>query len=145
MKGGGWGQTKEHCCCLTGVLREGRGADGGESVTEEVLSLRIEIKMNGWGAGVSVLFTVIKRTSSASHFFPHTNAQFALSVGAIVKNRGEMGGLFHCFVAIVQYLLNPHALSVQLYNTNEMGEKCVFVCVCALAAVTAVSNFISVL
>lgn len=36
-------------------------------------------------------------------------------------------GTVHCFLAIVQYLLNPRALSVQLYATNEMGEECVCV------------------
>lgn len=33
--------------------------------------------------------------------------------------------MVHCFLAIVQYLLNPRALSVQLYATNEMGKRCV--------------------
>lgn len=51
--------------------------------------------------------------------------------------------MVHCFLAIVQYLLNPRALSVQLYSTNEMGDECVYVR--AIAAVTAVSNFISAL
>lgn len=41
-------------------------------------------------------------------------------------DRGGMG--VHCFQAIVQYLLNPHVLSVQLHATNEMQKR---VCACA--------------
>lgn len=37
------------------------------------LSLRMEIKMNGRGAAVSLLFTVIKKTSSAILFTTHTH------------------------------------------------------------------------
>ena len=86
-----------------GGVQRGREGDG------EGLSLRIEIKMNGRGAGVSALFTVIKRTSSASHFFTrnhqtHTHTQFAMLqfvwVSARDRRRVGDGSLFpgHCTI-----------------------------------------------
>lgn len=52
-------------------------------MTEEVLSLRIAIKLNGRGARVSVLFAVIKRTSRASHSFSSDALTHTLTVGML--------------------------------------------------------------
>ena len=89
----------------------GRGVQTGRECDWEGLSLRIEIKMNGRGAGVSALFTVIKRTSSASHFFTrnhqthtHTHTQFAMLqfvwVSVRDRRRDGDGSLFpgHCTI-----------------------------------------------
>lgn len=45
----------------------------------------------------------------------------ALALGTSVCERLIEEG--HCFLAIVHYLLNPRALSVQLYATNEMTKR----------------------
>lgn len=115
-------------------LREGwgsveRGYRWKESVTEEVLSLRIAIKLNRRGEQrVSVLFTVIKRTSGARHFFffPSHAYSWLTADSVRLRDRRRMGTV-HCFLAIIQYLLYPHALSVQLYATSELTKR---VCVC---------------
>lgn len=147
----GGGQTKEHCCCrVRGSTPDWRGAAGRVQTQRQHnrggSSLRKEMGMNGRVAGVSVLFKAIKKTSSASHFFTHAAGTLLKMLqlervceGVCVSDRGGTG-LAHCFLAIVHYLLNSHALCVQLYSTNETAKR---VFVCSMVAVTAVSNFIS--
>lgn len=115
---GFWGGSTR--CVVGGGVQTERECDWGG------LSLRIEIKMNGRGAGVSAVFTVIKKTSSAIFFFKNTHTHSLQLVWVSVRDRGGMGSV-HCFSAIVQCLLYPRVLSVQLYATNEMGKECVCV------------------
>lgn len=135
-------------CSRVDTRLEGRGWKGSNEETAQPRRFIIKKRDgNEWEGSRGVCSVQSHKEDKQRQSFFHTcswhalkNAAVGASVRGCVRVIGEGLGSYIVFWPLCIICLTLMLFCVQLYSTNEMASR---VFACSMAAVTAVSNFIS--